>query len=187
MKTASTNNNQNKELITIRSRSLKLGSIVAILIAISPYIFYLYESFPDQPVWETFLFTFESKYQGSVYYSMWIFLNKLVPILLLTLWFFTCKHWWYHVILIPLSMYVFQFFSSLNEELQYWDEFEIYYVIPIMMIVIPFVYLIRIKLVDKYVNKIDLKKIDKELSEYESKDFIRKFYQQKEEDNKVSA
>jgi hypothetical protein len=50
------------------------------------------------------------------------------------------------------------------------DEVEIYWMIPIMMIIVPIVYFIRIKLFDKYVYSIDLKKIDAELAEYERKE-----------------
>ncbi len=65
-------------------------------------------------------------------------------------------------------MYIFQLVSSLNDDIEYIDEFEIYYIIPVMMIVIPVVYLIRLKLFDKVVHGIDLDKIDKELKEYEN-------------------
>lgn len=90
--------------------------------------------------------------------------------MLLTIWFFTCRHWWYHVILIPISMYVLQLLGSLNAEVQYVDEFEIYYIIPVMMIIIPIVYIVRLKLVDKYVHGIDLEKIDNELKAYKEKE-----------------
>lgn len=67
-------------------------------------------------------------------------------------------------------MYILQLLSSLNAEAQYVDEFEIYYIIPVMMIVVPIVYIIRIKLVDKYVHGIDMEKIDQELDSYKNKE-----------------
>lgn len=63
-------------------------------------------------------------------------------------------------------MFVFQLMSVLND-LKYVDEFEIYYIIPVMMIIIPLVYLMRLKLFDKVVHGIDLKKIDEELEKYD--------------------
>src|SRR5690606_13069667 len=144
-------------------RILSIGSLMAILIAISPYLFYLYESFPNSNVWDTRFFNFKTEYYPSLYVAAWTIINKLVPLMLLTIWFFTCKHWWYHVILIPISMYILQLLSSLNDEIQYVDEFEIYYIIPVMMIVIPIVYIVRLKLVDKHVHGIDLDTINKEL------------------------
>ncbi|WP_235996487.1 hypothetical protein [Robertkochia sediminum] len=65
-------------------------------------------------------------------------------------------------------MYVFQTFSAINDNIQYTDEFEIFLLIPIMMIVIPMVYLIRIKLFDRFVYGIDLRKIDEELEKYDA-------------------
>jgi hypothetical protein len=88
----------------------------------------------------------------------------------LILWFFTCKEWWYHVILIPIAMYSFQLITVFNDDAKYVDEVEIYYVIPVMMVIIPIVYFIRIKLFDKHVYNIDLEKIDAELAEYERKE-----------------
>lgn len=152
------------------SRSLILGSIAPLLIAISPYVFYLYEIVPDSKIWETPFFTYTSNFGESLYTTAWFLMNKFVPFYLLVLWFFTCKHWWYHVILIPIAMFLFQLFSVINDDIKYIDEFEIYYIIPIMMVVIPIVYLIRIKIFDKVVYGIDLKEIEEELKRYEVKD-----------------
>lgn len=148
-------------------RSLFMGSIVATLIAISPYIFYLYNNFPEEPTWEVFIFSFNSPTYQDLNAAAWIFLGKFVPLYLLLLWFLTCRHWWYHVILIPIAMYIFQLVSVINDEAKYYDEFEIYYLIPIMLIIIPLVYLIRLKLFDKIVHGIDMKKLDEELKKYE--------------------
>lgn len=76
-------------------------------------------------------------------------------------------------------MYAFQLFNILNNESGYIDEFEITWLIPIMMVIIPFVYLIRIKLFDKLVLGIDLRKIEAELEEYERKE--------KEAENKIET
>lgn len=145
-------------------RSLITGSIVALLIAISPYLFYFYKSTPENTnTWDTFLFTITTDAYEDIYMLSWFFIIKFIPLMLLTLWFFTCKHWWYHVILIPMAMYCFQLFSVINDETNIVDEVELIYLIPIMMIVIPFVYLIRLKIFDKVVHGIDLKKLDEEL------------------------
>ncbi|WP_108114810.1 hypothetical protein [Kordia periserrulae] len=163
-----THTKQSKQSKGLKSKSLVTGSIVAIFIAISPYIFYLYQSFPDEKVWKTFLFTFRSS--ESLYTLAWLLTGKIVPLLFLILWFFTCRDWWYHVILIPIAMYSFQIFSIIHDDSNPVDEVEIYWLIPIMMIIIPIVYFIRIKLFDKYVYGIDLQKIDAELAEYERKE-----------------
>ncbi|KAB8153553.1 hypothetical protein EZY14_009980 [Kordia sp. TARA_039_SRF] len=166
-----THTKQNKQSTgRLKSKSLLTSSIVAIFIAISPYIFYLYQGLPKESTWETSFFTFVSPYQENVYIFGWLLMQKVVPFFLLILWFFTCRDWWYHVILIPIAMYSFQILNVINDEAQTFDEVEIYYVIPIMMIIIPIVYFIRIKLFDKHVYGIDLEKIDAELAEYERKE-----------------
>ncbi|WP_247716387.1 hypothetical protein [Sinomicrobium weinanense] len=47
---------------------------------------------------------------------------------------------------------------------------EIYYLIPIMLVIIPIVYLLRLRLFDKIVHGIDMKKLDEELKKYEVED-----------------
>jgi magnesium-transporting ATPase (P-type) len=165
-----------------KSKSIYIGSIVALLIAITPYLFYTYEYFPDQPIYETWFFNYESKFNLSIYVTMWLLMGKLIPFMLLILWFFTCKHWWYHIILIPIAMYAFQIFSALAEDTNIVDEVEIYWLIPIMLVVTPFVYFIRVKLFDKYVLGIDLEAIDAELKQYKEKERLQK---DKEAESKV--
>src|SRR5690606_14594748 len=95
-------------------KSLVIGSIVATFIAATPYLFYLYESVPNTKVWNTFLFSYESRGYESVFVLAWTLTGKLIPLILLCIWFFTCKHWWYHVLLIPISMYTYQTISVIN-------------------------------------------------------------------------
>lgn len=142
-------------------KSLIYGGIVVILIALTPFIYYSYESFPlDSQVWETPFFSMTTKYP-SFYNYAWFLTGKIIPILLLLIWFFTCKHWWHWIILVPLSMYVFQLWSIIHQSRSV-DEIEIIYVIPLMMVLVPFVYLIRAKLFNK-VRGDDLKSFEEEL------------------------
>ncbi|WP_299520357.1 hypothetical protein [Winogradskyella sp.] len=119
------------------------------MIALSPYLFYLYESVPETQIWDTFLFTYDSKAWGDANYVMWVLTGKLVPLLYLFVWFFTCRHWWYHTILVPIVMYIFQITVMLNEDTEYMDEFQIIYLVPIMAVVVPSIYLIRAKMFNK--------------------------------------
>ncbi|MCT8340342.1 hypothetical protein MG296_09775 [Flavobacteriaceae bacterium TK19130] len=155
---------QNNKLTKRTSSSLVGGSIIALLIAATPYIFYSYESFPETKVWETFLFTYEANWYQKVYVSVWTMMGKFIPFLLMIVWFFTCKHWWYHVILIPSGMFAFQLFSVINDDASFVDEIEIWWLLPIMLVVIPMVYLIRAKLFQKIRGE-DLASFEKELME----------------------
>ncbi len=127
-------------------KSLIIGSIIATFIAATPYFFYLYESVPDIKVWDTFLFTYKSSYYESVFVLAWTLVSKLIPLMLLFIWFFTCRHWWFHALIVPIAMYIYQIFSTLNEDLQYLDSNQLVYLIPFMAIVIPSIYLIRARI-----------------------------------------
>lgn len=130
-------------------KSLIQGSIVAVLIAITPYLFTLYESVPNTEVWDTFLFTYHSGYYESVFVLAWTLSNKLIPLFLLFLWFFTNRHWWYHVLLVPIAMYFYQIIVILNDDLEFADEHQIIYLLPVMAIVVPSIYLVRAKMFNK--------------------------------------
>ncbi|KAB8153552.1 hypothetical protein EZY14_009975 [Kordia sp. TARA_039_SRF] len=155
---------------TLVRKKLLTDSLIIFLIFISPFLYYLYEYSPDGDVWKTNWFTITSNGYQDLYISFWMYLSKTIPLLLLILWFLTCKHWWYHIILVPIAMYAFQLANALYKNSLKVDEIEIYWLIPIMMVVVPIVYLIRIKLFDKLVLGIDLKKIEAELDEYERKE-----------------
>ena len=131
-----------------------LGSLVALLIAISPYFFYAYESVPDQKIWDTFLFSYDSNYYESARTAFWTLSGKLIPLFFLVIWFFTCRHWWHHALIIPILMYIFQVANILNDDLQYVDSFQFKYLIPVMAIIIPSIYLVRARIFNK-LNTVD--------------------------------
>ena len=43
-------------------------------------------------------------------------------------------------------MYLFQLISALNDDIAFFDEIEIWFLIPIMAVIVPLVYLIRAKI-----------------------------------------
>jgi len=141
-------------------KNLFAGSLVVIIIAITPLLFYSYKSFPDVKIWETSFFTAETAFRSWFDYT-WYLANKIIPLLLLFIWFFTCKHWWHWILLIPIGMYSFQIWGLIQEN-EGVDEIELYYVFPIMMIVVPSVYLIRAKLFNT-LRGTDLKAFEEEL------------------------
>ena len=154
---------KSKQSIGLQSGYLLTGSIIAFLIAFSPYIFYLYEIFPDGPVWENSFFTYESKYYQSVLVAAWTYLGKIVPFMLLLIWFFTCKHWWYHAILIPISMYTYQILSTVYEdfyqEVNPMDTDQLIYLAPFFLIILVIVYLVRTQIFDR-IYGIDLSELN---------------------------
>jgi hypothetical protein len=155
-----------KPLLTAEpSKFLLTGSIIALFIGFSPYLFYLYEIFPSSNVWENSFFTYESRYYENVLTAAWTYLSKLIPFLLLLIWFFTCKHWWYHVILVPAIMYLYQMVSAFYEDAYLdvidLDSGDLIYLAPFFIIILSIVYLIRIKVFDR-IYGIDLSEIERE-------------------------
>lgn len=133
----------------ITRKVIVTGSILGTLVATTPFLFYSYEFIPDKQTWNNFLFSYHSYYYESAKTAMWVISGKLVPLLLLVIWFFTCKHWWYHAILVPIAMYSYQLAGVLSEDAVFFDEFKLIYLVPLMAIVIPSIYLIRAQMMDK--------------------------------------
>ncbi|MCB0441566.1 MAG: hypothetical protein H6583_07740 [Alteromonas sp.] len=133
---------------------------MVLLIAIVTLSFYLYKSFPDTEFWETPFFKLRTNY-GSWFTYAWYVTSKVVPLTLLLIWFFTCKHWWHWIIIAPIGMYAFQLWSIIRGNTAV-DEIELIYIIPMMMVLIPAVYLVRAKLFAKIRGK-DLKAFEEDL------------------------
>ncbi|WP_323788862.1 hypothetical protein [Psychroserpens sp.] len=130
-------------------------------------MFTVYESVPDQRIWDTFLFTYESSYYQSVYVLAWTLTNKIIPLFLIFVWFFTCRQWWYHALLVPIAMYLYQIIVILNDDLSFADSNQFLYLLPVMAIVIPSIYLIRAKMFNK------LNDADKTMQELEEEFMLK--------------
>ncbi|WP_431108806.1 hypothetical protein [Winogradskyella poriferorum] len=131
------------------NKKIILGSIVASLVAATPFLFYLYEYVPDVARWDTIFGTYESIEYGSANVAFWVLAMKFIPLFLSLIWFFTCRHWWYHALLVPIVMFSFQLISALNFDARYTDEFDIIWLLPIMAIIFPSIYLIRARMFNK--------------------------------------
>ena len=156
-KIESTKETLNRQL-PVNKFSLLVGTLYVVFIIGVPFLFYGYKAFPEGDTWNTFLGVYTSKSWGSVQVLSWVFLGKLIPFLLLLIWFFSCKHWWYHALLVPISMYAFQMFSTLREDAQLIDEIELFALAPIVLVVAIFLYTIRTKIFDK-LHGIDLSEL----------------------------
>ncbi|WP_174719395.1 hypothetical protein [Muriicola soli] len=145
-----------------------IESLGLILIVLAPFIFKIHEYLPRDPNQTIDIFgaTFDRNGFEDLSTYAWFLLNKLIPLYLLIIWFFTCKHWWYHIILIPLCMYAFQIFEVIYSEDRFVDTENVLWLLPVCMVVIPFVYFVRIKLYDKYVHGIDLEAMEAELQSF---------------------
>lgn len=165
-------------------RRIFIDSTGVLLIIISPFVFKLHQYLPSNPeATITFLgFVFDSNGFADLNTYAWFLLSKIVPFYLFLIWFFTCKHWWYHIILIPATMYAFQVFEVLYSDDNIVDTRNIIWLLPVCMVVIPLVYLIRIKLYDRHVHGIDLEAMEAELQILKEKQGI----QQSKDKNSVN-
>ncbi|MGX1930318.1 hypothetical protein [Flagellimonas sp. 2504JD4-2] len=155
-------------------KRLIVEGLITLFIALSPVLIYSYKYSPnDTEVLDLFLFEITSNGFADARTALWFYLQKIIPLFLLVIWFVTNKQWWYHAILIPIAMYGFQLYSAIATESDL-DENEILYVIAVTMVIVPIVYFIRVKLFDKHVHGIDLDAMDTELQILKEKEELRK-------------
>ena len=148
-------------------KSIIIGTLIATFIGMSPYLFYLYLNIPETQIWETYFFSYDSGDWGDARYAMWHLTNKIIPLLLILIWFFTCRHWWHHALLAPITMYVYQIIGIFIHNLKFIDKFELVYLIPVMAVIIPLIYLIRAKMFNK------INDVDKTMEELEAEFMIK--------------
>lgn len=163
--------NTNKSSKKAKKR-IFIDSLMIFFILAAPFIFKMHEYVSTDPnaTIEFLGITLTNNGFPNINVYVWFLLGKIVPLYLLLIWFFTCKHWWYHIILIPILMYSFQIFENIIDTDYFIDTENILWLLPFCMVVIPFVYFVRIKLYDKYVHGIDLEAMDVELQYYRDKE-----------------
>lgn len=154
----------------VRNRFI-IETVAIFFIIIAPFLFMLHGYLSRDPEVTLELFGFSIDRNGfpNIRTYIWFLSGKIIPFYLLAIWFFSSKQWWYHIILIPMLMYAFQTFEVLFSEGNTVDTENIWWLLPVCMVVIPFVYLIRIKLYDRYVNGIDLDAMEAELNALKQK------------------
>lgn len=152
-------------------RKIFIESTLVFFVAISPFIYKLYDYLPEDPDATVSFFgmTIDNNGFPDISTYAWFLMSKLVPLYLMIFWFLTSKNWWYHIILIPIAMYAFQIFEVIYSDDLYVDTENIWWLLPICMVIIPFVYLIRIKLYDRHVHGIDLEAMEAELHSLKQK------------------
>lgn len=150
-----------------RKRRLIIGGVIAFLLAITPFLFYLYKYAPDNSkIWETTFFTIESKSFSNAQNFIHALFTKITLVIITSLWFITAKHWWKWAILIPLTMFLFQLLGVIDYHEDYFDNFDFWYSLIIIIPVIVFLIWISNEL-NKIIGDLDLKdEIEEELEKY---------------------
>lgn len=132
-----------------KKKILSSGTFVALIILMTPLLFYVHQLIPSKPTYNTFLGVIDSSYYESVQILFWVLLGKITPLILLLIWFFTCKHWWYHAIIVPIVVMCYQIVIAANEDIVFLDFDDIYFLVPVVAIVAAFSYGIRIRIFDR--------------------------------------
>jgi len=141
-----------------KKTSLLISSIIILIIISTPYLLYIYKSFPIEiENWETPFWLIKGGYYGSARMFIHSFFTKFVPLLLLFIWFITNKHWWTHALIIPISVYLFQLIAVINDSELYLDEVEFIYTVPFLVLILVILYFVRSK-ISIYIQAVDLKK-----------------------------
>ncbi|WP_437368510.1 hypothetical protein [Maribacter litoralis] len=154
-------------------KKIFLETLLVFFIAISPFLYKVYDYLPYNQNGDALILGFTLGNNGfpDTLTYLWYLTSKIVPLYLMIFWFLTSRDWWYHIILIPIAMYAFQMFEVFYDSDNMIDTDNIWWLIPICMITIPFVYFIRIKLYDKHVHGIDLEAMEAELEELKAKGY----------------
>ncbi len=93
-----------------------------LIIIISPFAFYLHLLSPnEEQVWETMFFTMDAGYFENIRNYLWIYSYKILTILLISLWFITCKNWWRFFLFVPLSWEIFKFTGFIDERYNFFN------------------------------------------------------------------
>ena len=154
-------------------KKIFLETLLVFFIAISPFLYKVYDYLPYNQNGDALILGFTLGNNGfpDTLTYLWYLTSKIVPLYLMIFWFLTSRDWWYHIILIPIAMYAFQMFEVFYDSDNMIDTDNIWWLIPICMITIPFVYFIRIKLYDKHVHGIGLEAMEAELEELKARGY----------------
>tara|TARA_R110000772_G_scaffold33423_2_gene81393 strand:+ start:178 stop:693 length:516 start_codon:yes stop_codon:yes gene_type:complete len=156
---------------TDRKKSLLTGVLLSFLIIATPFIFYIYKYAPDAKEWDTVFGTLRSSGFNNVQTYMHAVFTKFTFIMLTTIWFLTSNNWWKYAILVPLVMFLFQFIGVLNFELQYIDEVDFWYSLPIILPILIFLIYISLRISKNESDSSDLMtEVDDEIKKLKGED-----------------
>jgi len=157
---------------TARKKNFISGVLLASLLTATPFLFYIYKYAPvDSKEWDTIFGTISANQFNSAQSYMHAVFTKITFVLLTGIWFLTSNNWWKYAILVPFTMFLFQFIGVLNYELNYIDEFDFWYSLPIILPILGFLIYISLRLSKNQDDSFDLMhEVDEEIDKIMSKD-----------------
>lgn len=151
---------------TDRKKTIVAGVLLSLVLTATPFLFYLYKYAPsDQEQWKTWFGTIQSGGFNSVQIYLHAFVTKLTFVLLTGIWFLTSKNWWKYAILVPFTMFLFQLSGVINFKLQYIDEFDFWYSLPVILPILFFLIYISLRIGKRHSVNTNLKEeVDEEIN-----------------------
>lgn len=149
-----------------RRKKLLIGVVLCLIIVATPFLFYSYRLISTETTkLDLFGITIEAGGHGNMNYYAYYFLGKLAFLITFIIWFLTCSHWWKYAILVPISMLIFQMAGLVNTSIDYIDEFDFWYSVPVVVPVI-LILLFVAKKMRPYAYGLDLKEqLESEIEE----------------------
>lgn len=167
--------------------NLKLSEIaICIAVILSSFLYKISDLFSGNIQSISILgIKIEAGVYGDIEFYLWLVFLKLVLIIYLIIWLFTCKFWWKHIIFIPLTIEFLKFFSFLNKQSVFFDEIDYLHSLPITIPIISgFIFILSLKNQNIYYmeltgeidnlfyqldNNTDLTEIDREFANLKSR------------------
>ncbi|MCW5521078.1 hypothetical protein J1N09_14605 [Aureitalea sp. L0-47] len=130
-----------------KKASLISGVLLTLILVSTPFLFYLYRIVPsDTAEWDTLFGTVRTNGFNTVQGYIYTLFTKLTFVLLTAIWFVTSRNWWKYAILVPLTMFLFQLSGVINQNIQYIDEYDFWYSLPVILPIIFFLIYISYRL-----------------------------------------
>lgn len=149
-----------------KKTTLFTGVLLTLILVATPFLFYLYRIVPsDATEWETLFGTVRTSGFNTVQGYIYTLFTKLTFVLLTGIWFLTSKNWWRYAILVPFTMFLFQLSGVINQNIQYIDEYDFWYSLPVILPIIFFLIYISYRIGKRTAENTDLKdQVDDEIS-----------------------
>jgi len=146
--------------------------LLSIILIVTPFLFYIYRYAPaEASEWKTIFGTIEAG--GFIYIQSYMhaLFTKISFVLLTGIWFFTSNNWWKYAILVPFTMFLFQLSGVINFQIQYIDEYDFWYSLPIVLPILLFMIYLSYRLSKKNSDNSNLEEdVDEEIKKILSDD-----------------
>lgn len=93
------------------NKNLRKDLIISFIIISLPFVFFTYLIVPETKVWYNEWFIIDSGYFQSAKFFVWFLTVKVMTLVLLSIWFVTCKYFWRYVIFIPIAAELHKIFA----------------------------------------------------------------------------